>query len=90
MKLSTEHGRFYIEGDNWFFEFMEEYSQFFQPCNWYTFRFAMLEIENDEILGGIEATVIIAGVGFRFRWNHTETEALADIKNKVATLDKEQ
>lgn len=60
----------------WFIDWTEEYSQFFQKCNWYTFTFAHIEFENDKIMGGAEVTFILLGLGFRWRWNHTETEKM--------------
>jgi hypothetical protein len=58
----------------WFIDWIEQYSQFFESCNWYTFNFAHIEFENDKIMGGVEVTFVILGLGFRWRWNHTETE----------------
>jgi hypothetical protein len=74
-----------------FVEFIEDWTQFFQPCNWYTFRPLMIEIEHDAIMGGVEATCVLLGVGFRIRWNYAETEEsrrvakmMADLENVIA------
>lgn len=72
-----------IEHGNWLVEFCEDWSQFFQSCNWYTFRFCMIEFENDTSLGGVEATIVLLGIGFRWRWNHTRTETMAQILQDV-------
>ena len=79
-------GRYSIERGTWFVEFFEQWSQFFGRCNWYTFHPVHFEVENDKILGGIEATIIVLGFGLRWRWNHTETEELTKIKRDVAEI----
>ena len=66
-----------------FFHWIEEWSQLFQECNWYTFHPIDVEFENDSIMGGWEATVIFMGLGFRVRYNHTETETVSGIKDQV-------
>lgn len=63
------------------FEWVEQYSQFFEECNWRTFSLAYVELEDDHIMGGFEITFILLGLGFRFRWNHTETENMRECKN---------
>lgn len=73
-----------------FIHLFEEWSQFFERCNWYTFRFVLLEFENDETLGGVEITLAIFGLGVRVRWNHTETETIREIKEQVAEIQKGQ
>lgn len=62
------------EYKGWFVDWIEEWSQFFQPCNWRTFHPLFIEIEDDRTMGGVEATLIILGVGVRFRWNYAQTE----------------
>lgn len=76
----------YLEHDNWLFHPIEEWSQFFESCNWYTFNPIKFEIENDAALGGFEITSIILGLGFRWRWNYTETEKLAEIKQVIGDI----
>lgn len=68
---------------NWLFEFIQEYTQFLEDYNWYTFHLAQIEFENDEIMGGYEVTVILFGLGFRVRWNHTETETIRELKDTM-------
>lgn len=63
---------------------IEEWSQFFGRNNWYTFRPIMFEVEDDRHMGGIEATVIVMGLGFRVRWNYAETDDLHEIKRQAA------
>lgn len=75
-----EHGR-------WLLQPIEEWSQFWQPCNWYTFHPFMLELEDDRALGAVEVTFIVLGLGLRWRWNHTETERMTEIKQQVADLE---
>lgn len=58
---------------------IEEWSQFFQECNWYTFHPIHIEFEDERSMGGVEATLIIFGLGFRVRWNYTRTEKVDEI-----------
>ncbi len=74
------------EYKGWFIDWIEEWSQIFGGCNWYTFTLIRIEFENDAILGGIETTWIILGLGFRLRWNHTETKLARDLKDQVDEL----
>jgi hypothetical protein len=75
-----------LEHENWLLQPIEEWSQFWQSCNWYTFHPIKIEIENDASLGGIEATIIILGVGLRWRWNHTETELGRKIADDITAI----
>lgn len=72
---------------SWFIDWIEEYSQFFQECNWWTFHPAYIEFENDKIMGGIEATFIIAGLGLRVRWNHTITPEMQECVDAMAEIE---
>lgn len=85
MKWVYDHG-WYLEGKNWLISPIEEWSQFFEPCNWYTIHPIKLELENDEIMGGFEITFIVLGLGLRWRWNHTETEQMTEIKETIAGI----
>lgn len=69
-----------------FIEWTEEWSQFAGGCNWYTFHPIVIEFEDDRIMGGIEATFIVLGLGFRLRWNYTVTEKVQRIKDQVAEI----
>jgi hypothetical protein len=62
------------------FNWIEEWSQFFHRCNWRTFHFAHFEVEDDRILGAIEATLILLGLGFQVRWNYKTTEFAAHLR----------
>ena len=75
-----------IERGNWLLNPIEEWSQFLGGCNWYTFHPFMLEIEDDRVMGGVEATVIVLGLGFRWRWTYKITEELAGIIQQVSDL----
>lgn len=70
----------------WFLEWIEEWSQLLGGCNWYTFTPIKIEFEDDRILGGFETTWVILGLGFRIRWNHTETDAAREITDAVDEL----
>ena len=65
---------------------IQEWSQLFEPCNWRTFHPVMVEIEDDIILGGVECTVILLGLGFRIRWNHSQTEFGDELSRRVGEL----
>lgn len=65
---------------------IEEWSQFFRPCNWYTFHPIQIEVEDERNMGGVEATIIILGLGFRVRWNYTETDFLKGIRKQVEEI----
>jgi hypothetical protein len=66
----------------------EEWSQFFRNDNWYTFRPILIEFENDKIMGGLEVTVIILGLGVTVRYNHTITDDVSYIRNEIDNADK--
>lgn len=70
----------------WFLHWIEEWSQFFEPSNWRTFHPIFIEMEDDRIMGGVEATVIILGVGVRLRWNYTITDETAGVLQSVADI----
>lgn len=71
------------ERGNWLIQPIEQWSQFFVHCNWYTFNPVLVEFEDDTLLGAVEVTAILLGVGFRVRWNHTETDAMRKIVAQV-------
>jgi len=53
------------ERGRWLVEPIEDWSQFSARCHWYTFRFFTLECE---LLGGVEITFVVLGIGLRWRW----------------------
>lgn len=73
-----------------FFEWKEEWSQFVQRCNWYTFHPILIEIEDERNMGGFEVTVIVLGLGFRVRWNYEETEQVKDIVRQVEEIKAQE
>lgn len=86
MRWTNDHGTHYFEGERWLLQPIEEWSQFWQNCNWYTFHPISFEIEDDSALGGFEITIIILGIGVRWRWNHTDTEKMTEIKQAVSDI----
>jgi|SRR5882672_766159 len=70
----------------WYITWREQWSQFFRKDNWYTFNINNIEVENDKIMGGFEATVIILGLGCTIRRNHTITEDASYIKEQVDSV----
>ena len=75
------------ERGNFLIEFIEQWSQFFQPCNWRTWQLAHIEFEDDRIMGGVEATFVLLGVGFCVRWNHTTTETMRDVLRQKEEIE---
>lgn len=71
------------EYEGFFFHWIEEWTQFFEKCNWYTFHPIKIEFENEVNMGGCEMTIIILGFGFRARWNYAETEVVKLIKEQI-------
>lgn len=48
--------------------FIEEWSQWFTPCNWYDFHVIHCHFENDWKFGQFEFRFIILGLGFLLTW----------------------
>lgn len=71
----------------WFVEWIEEWSQFLEPCNWRTFHVAFIELEDDRSMGAVEATLILFGLGIRWRWNYIRTEKSQDILDQIEALN---
>lgn len=72
----------------WHFNWIEEWSQFLPGYNWRTFHPVMIEVEDDRIMGGVEMTLVVVGVGFRVRWNYKRTEAVEDILEQVRQIEE--
>lgn len=62
------------------FDWIEQWAQIFQRCNWYTFDLIKVEFEDDRMMGGVEVSMILLGLGFRLRWNYKETEQFKEVK----------
>jgi hypothetical protein len=73
----------------WFIDWIEEWSQFFEPCNWRTCRVFKWEIEDDRIMGGVETTLIVLGLGFRLRWNYARTEQVDQINAAMERISED-
>jgi hypothetical protein len=69
--------------------FIEQYSQFFKRCNWYTYNGCNVEIDNDKFTGSMDATVIILGLGFRITYNYALNDNIKHILKKIENI-KEQ
>lgn len=67
----------------------EQWSQFFEACNWYTFEFFHIEVEWEKMMGGYELTFTLLGLGFRARYNYEVTEVVEDIIMAVDDLTEE-
>ena len=75
-----------IERGNWLIELHEQYSQFFEDCNWYDYKLIHIEFQNDVIMGGVEIEAALLGFVFRWRWNHTETESMKFCSDAVKEI----
>lgn len=76
-----------IDGEkSWFIDWVEQYSQFFERCNWYTYNLAHIEFENDVSMGAWDVTFIVFGLGFRARWNHTRTVRVEEIERRMRSV----
>lgn len=62
----------------------------FSGYNWYTFDIIEISIENDTMMGAFEATFKLFGVGFRWRWNHSETELTNRLAKQVEAIKEEK
>lgn len=69
-------------------EWIEQWSQFFERCNWRTFNVAQVELEDDRMFGAVEMTVVLLGIGFRVRWTYAETEATRELRERVDALSE--
>lgn len=58
---------------------IQQWDQITGGCNWYTFDVAKCELEWDKMLGGVEVTFVILGLGFYLRYNYQRTERLEEI-----------
>lgn len=71
------------------FQFIEEWSQIWSRCNWYTFTPISMEFENDVHMGKAEAVVMFFGLGFRVAWcTNTDAEGRFIIKARMEELAK--
>lgn len=69
-----------------FIEWIEQWSQIFDDCNWYTFQFAHIEFEWDKCMGGVEASVVILGLGFRARYNYAITDHVKEVRQRIEDI----
>jgi hypothetical protein len=75
--------------DNWTIDFYEDWSQLFQKCNWYSFRFADIAIDKDNIVGDLTVDVMILGVGFSVFWHFADTPEFKKIQEQAKSIQKE-
>ena len=71
-----EYTGFFVHG-------IEQWSQMRPGYNWRTFHPILIEFEDDRILGGVEFTFVLLGLGFRARWNYKVTEDVQEIKRRL-------
>ena len=70
--------------------FIEEWSQWFEPCNWYDFHIIHCMFENDEQFGQYEFSFIVLGVGFRLTWVYNpDTKFRQEIMEQVKEITDE-
>jgi len=70
----------------WFIDWVEQWSQFIRHDNWNTFIFIQIEFEDDRMMGGVETTIILLGLGFRLRWNYKETEFSKEFDERLKEI----
>lgn len=89
MKIINDNGYKYLElSKNAFVSFVNEWSQLFGKFNWINWTFINIAFEDDVMLGGFEFDFVILGLGFHFRWNHTETETMKEMKKQADDIFK--
>ena len=69
-----------------FMHWVNEWPQLLGGCNWYTYHLVMIEFEDDRIMGAVECTFIILGLGFRARWNYKVTERVAEMQEAISEI----
>lgn len=72
-----------VPTSRWFASFINEWAQLGPDFNWRTWHPFMWEIEDDRMLGAVETSLIIFGLGVRIRYTYTETETMAGIKRSM-------
>lgn len=84
MQYTFERKRFLIT-------LSEQWSQFFEPCNWRTFQFILLEWEDEIYLGNLEFKIVLFGLGLRFCWLYDpNTEGRKELARHLAELGFER
>lgn len=76
---------------SWSFEFIEQWSQIFENCNWWTFNLFQCEFDYEIMLApSFTFELIIFGLGFQLCWNSEEyNEEIEQLTSKFQeTLDK--
>lgn len=68
-------------------EWIEQWSQFLEDCNWRTFNVVQAELEDDRMFGAVEMTLVLAGIGFRARWTYAETETTRELRRRVEEIE---
>lgn len=69
---------------------IEEWSQWFAPCNWYDFHIFHCHFENDWKFGDFDFRFIILGIGFWVTWTYdADTEFRRQIMKQVEELGDE-
>jgi|SRR5579859_1495636 len=67
-------------GERAFLHSVNEWNQFGQSFNWYTFHIWTCEVEYDEMLPGLDVRIILFGLGLRFRhnrnWEGSEAQSI--------------
>lgn len=63
---------------------LQQWTGLFGRNNWYDFDLVHLYVEWDRMLGGVELSAVLLGLGFTLRYNYAETEAWLDIKRRAA------
>lgn len=87
MRINNDDGYKTLEiTENMFIYGINEWPQLSGKWNWRTFTLINLEFEDDISMGGYEFKFILLGLGFCWRWNHTETDQMLEIKKQVDSI----
>lgn len=66
----------------------EEYTQFFQKCNWYTFTPIHFELDWEKDMGCFSVDFVILGLGFVGTLRYKETKSVRHLRSQVEAITK--
>ena len=66
----------------------EEYTQFFNKCNWYTFTPIHFEIDWEKDMGCVSLNCAVLGLGFEFSLRYEETKSVRHLRSQVEAITK--
>lgn len=66
----------------------EEYTQFFQKCNWYTFTPIHFILDWEKDMGCFSVEFAIFGLGFVVTLRYKETKSVLHLRDQVEAITK--